>query len=131
MIRCQHFQPCVCSVPLLAEAVTVGMAGLAAQKSGLTASLSPENAGPIVATTLESLISVAAAGLAWVGSPWLSCGSRVTVKSYVLADVACEIASSAPCFSLMPSWAESPESAPMKPILNAFAVGVVPLLLLP
>src|SRR5204862_3885324 len=67
MIRCQHFQPWSCRVPRLADAVTIGIGGEAPQNVGLTASLSPENAGPTVATTCGSEISAVAAGGACAG----------------------------------------------------------------
>jgi hypothetical protein len=67
---------------LLAEAVTIGMGGLAPQKLALTARLSPENAGPMTPITSGFSISAVAAAGAFAGSPWLSDVTSLTVKSF-------------------------------------------------
>src|SRR4051812_17841240 len=123
MMRCQQFQPCCCNVALDAEAVMIGIDGLAAQKLLFTARLSPENAGPMVAMTLGSEMSVVAAAGAFSGRPSESCGSRATLNLYLPDELAWSMASWAPCFSLMPSWAFAPLNAPMKPMVY---VGVLP-----
>jgi hypothetical protein len=99
---------------LLADAVTIGIP--AAQKVGSTALLSPENAGPIVAMTDEFVVSAVAAAGAVAAAPSLSCASSLAWKP-LLAAFHWEMASVAPCFSLMPSCALPPDSAPMKPIV--------------
>jgi hypothetical protein len=101
----------------LADAVTIGIDGLAPQKLGSTALLSPENAGPMMPTTFAFETSAVAAAGAFAGSPSLSWGSSATLNLYLPEAFAWLIASCAPCFSLMPSWALLPESAPMKPIV--------------
>ena len=62
-------------------------------------------------------ISAVAAAGALAGSPSLSCGSSWTLNLYLPEALAWSMASWAPFFSLIPSWAFAPDSAPMKPIL--------------
>src|SRR4051794_29696213 len=73
MIRCQQDHPCDWSVALEAEAVMIGIGGVAPQNLPLTARLSPENAGPIVAITDGSEVSAVWAVGALAGSPSESC----------------------------------------------------------
>src|SRR5690349_17232855 len=116
-MRCQQVQPWFSSVPLLAEAVTIGMGGLAPQNLLFTARLSPEKAGPMIAMMLGSWISAVAAAGAFVGSPWLSDGTSWILNLYLPDWVAWSMAICAPSRSLMPSCALAPDNAPMKPIL--------------
>src|SRR6476646_3524944 len=116
MTRCQHFQHWCCRVALLAEAVMVGMGGLAPQNlSPTTARLSPENAGPMMPRIVGSDASVVAAVGAFFGSPSLSDVTSWILNLAPLDALYVSTASWAPWRSLMPSWAFGPDRAPMKP----------------